>query len=258
MNFSISKIFNIFGRGKYKTYCPVCCTTGVTFNPLPDFYRQNAILHGYAHFGKGEMTALDTYSCSNCDSSDRERLYAYWLVAEINAGTFSSNAKAIHFAPEKSFADYIRRSKAFADYQTADLMMEDADHRVDLMNLPFSDSSFDFFICSHVLEHVSDDRIAIGELFRITRRGGRGILMAPVVVDLPQTIEDPTVTDEAGRWRLFGQNDHVRLYSHSDYVVRILESGFLLQQLNQNYFDSGTFKMLGLKSTSILYVVTKP
>jgi len=258
MNFSISKIFNIFGFGKYITYCPVCCTAGVTFNPLPDFYRQNATLHGYAHFGKGEMTALDTYSCSKCNSSDRERLYAYWLAAEINAKAFSSKAKAIHFAPEKCFSDYIRRSKAFADYQTADLMMEDVDHKVDLMSLPFPDSSFDFFICSHVLEHVPDDRIAISELLRITRRGGRGILMAPVVVDLPQTIEDPTVTDEAGRWRLFGQNDHVRLYSHCDFVVRILESGFLLQQLNQNNFDNGVFEMLGLKSTSILYVVTKP
>lgn len=258
MNYFIANLFNMLRRGKHKTYCPVCCTAGVTFNPLPDFYRQNATLHGYVHFGKGEMTALDTYSCAKCGSSDRERLYAYWLEKEINAGAFSGNDKAIHFAPEKNLAGYIRRSKAFADYQTADLLMEDADHRVDLMNLPFSDNSFDFFICSHVLEHVSDDRVAVGELFRITRREGRGILMAPVIVDLLQTIENPFVTDEAGRWRLFGQNDHVRLYSHSDYVARILESGFLLQQLNQDHFGGGIFKMLGLKPTSILYVVTKP
>ena len=82
--------------------------------------------------------------------------------------------------------------------------------------------------------------------------------MAPVIVDLPKTIDDPTVIDEGGRWRLFGQNDHVRLYSHSDYVARILESGFLLRQYNQDHFGVGIFKMLGLKPTSILYVVTKP
>jgi SAM-dependent methyltransferase len=252
------RLFNMLGFSGEKSYCPVCCTTDVAFNPLPDYYRQKATLHGYAHFGKGEMTALDTYSCAKCGSSDRERLYAYWLAKEIDAGAFSGFAKAIHFAPEKGLADYIRRSNAFANYQTADLMMEEANHKVDLMNLPFSDNSFDFFICSHVLEHVTDDRIAVGELFRITRRGGRGILMAPVITGLPKTIEDPSVLDEAGRWRLFGQNDHVRLYSHSDYVARITESGFLLQQLSQNHFGSGAFKMLGLKPSSILYVVTKP
>ena len=100
--------------------------------------------------------------------------------------------------------------------------------------------------------------LLIGELFRVTRRGGMGILMAPVIVDLSHTIEGPSVTDEAGHWRLFGQNDHVQLYSHSDYVARILKSGFLLQQLSQNCFGSSIFKKLGLKSTSILYVVTKP
>lgn len=258
MKFFMAKLMDMLYLSNYRTYCPVCCTVGVTFNPLPNFYIQNAMLHGYAHFGKGEMTALNTYSCCKCGASDRERLYAYWLETKISAGLFSSSARAIHFAPEKSLADYIRRSKAFADYQTADLMMEHTDYRVDLMHLPFADSSYDFFICSHVLEHVPDDRTAIGELFRITRRGGLGILMAPVIVDLPQTIEDPSVTDEAGRWRLFGQNDHVRLYSHRDYVARILKSGFILQQLSQNYFGSNTFKRLGLKPTSILYVVTKP
>lgn len=258
MRFSMAKLTDMLYLGKNRAYCPVCCTVGVTFNPLPDFYSQNAMRYGYAHFGKGEMTALDTYSCSKCGASDRERLSAYWLEAKISAGVFSGTAKAIHFAPEKSLADYIRRSKAFADYQTADLMMEDADYRVDLMHLPFADSSYDFFICSHVLEHVPDDRTAVGELFRITRRGGMGILMAPIIVDLPQTIEDPSVTDEDARWRLFGQNDHVRLYSHSDYVARIREGGFLLQQFDRNYFGGGVFKRLGLKSTSILYVVTKP
>lgn len=258
MKLSIANLVKMLGHGRHKTYCPVCCTAGVIFTPLPDYYRQNATLHGYAYFGKGEMTALDTYSCAKCGSSDRERLFAYWMAEVVKAGGFAGVTKAIHFAPEKGLADYIRRSKIFEDYQTADLLMEDADHRADLMNLSFSDSNFDFFICSHVLEHVPDDQIAIGELFRITRRGGMGILMAPVIVDLPKTIEDPSVTDEAGRWRLFGQYDHVRLYAHSDYVARILKSGFLLQQLDQKYFGSGAFKKLGLKPTSILYVVTKP
>src|SRR5699024_2727934 len=102
-----------------------------------------------------------------------------------------------------------------------------------------------------------DDIASIAELFRITKKGGSGILMAPIVVGLNKTIEDPTITDEAERWRLFGQNDHVRLYSHNDYVSRIEASGFRLQQLDREFFGDALFKELGLKKTTILYIASK-
>lgn len=49
-------------------------------------------------------------------------------------------------------------------------MKAGVDHVIDLMNLPFNESSFDLFICSHVLEHVENDDLAISELFRITKK----------------------------------------------------------------------------------------
>jgi SAM-dependent methyltransferase len=247
----------IFDLDHSGTFCPVCGTTAVTFDPLPDFYRQNAVKHGYVHFGNGEMTAIDTYSCGKCGASDRERLCAYWLAKEIETGVFTGVTDVIHFAPEKGLADYILHSRAFGNYQTADLLMENVDHKVDLMNLPFPNDSFDFFVCSHVLEHVPDDSRAIRELHRILRAGGGGILMAPIIVGLQNTIEDPTATTEAERWRLFGQFDHVRLYAHDDYVRRIEVGGFTLRQLGHAAFGHPTFVRLGLKSTSILYIVKK-
>ena len=36
----------------------------------------------------------------------------------------------------------------------------------------FRDESFDFALCVHVLEHVPDDREAIGEFYRVLRPGG--------------------------------------------------------------------------------------
>lgn len=135
--------------------------------------------------------------------------------------------------------------------------MDDVDYKVDMMNMPFEDESFDFFICSHVLEHVESDDQAIKELYRITKQGGRGILMAPIAVGLEKTIEDPSVIDEVGRWRLFGQNDHVRLYAHDDYVNKIRSHGFRVEELGEKYFGEKVFRSLGLKSTSILYVVSK-
>lgn len=241
-----------------KTYCPVCQERDQGFSPLPDFYRDNAAKYGYSHFGKGEMTALETYSCSNCGASDRERLYAWWLKHIYFRKIKHNTITAIHFAPESCLSNFVNGQRFFRDYQTADFMMEDVDHKVDLMHLSFANEAYDFFICSHVLEHVSDDRKAIEELYRITKRGGKGILMAPIMPDLPKTIEDPSITDEGERWRLFGQNDHVRLYSRNEYVERITKAGFHLEQLDIEYFGSRLFKKLGLKPSSILYIVARP
>ena len=119
------------------------------------------------------------------------------------------------------------------NYLTADLLMDDVNHKVNMMDLPFDDGSFGFFICSHVLEHVESDDRAIDELFRITKRGGLGILMAPIIVGLEKTLEDPSVTDEAGRWRNFGQGDHVRLYAHDDYLRKIRHHGFRVDELGE-------------------------
>lgn len=241
-----------------KTYCPVCQARNQGFNPLPDFYRESAEKYGYSHFGKGEMTALDTYSCSNCGASDRERLYAWWLSQCFLERSAHHKHKAIHFAPEECLSKFIRQRNLYFEYQTADLMMAEVDHKVDLMSLPFINESYDFFICSHVLEHVTDDRKAIAELYRITKRGGKGILMAPIMTDLPKTIEDPSINDECERWRLFGQNDHVRLYSRNEYVDRITKAGFRLKQLDIRYFGLRLFKRMGLKPSSVLYVVSRP
>lgn len=240
-----------------ESFCSVCDNKKVKFNPLPDMFYENAKKFNYVHFGKGEMTSLDTYFCSSCTASDRERLYAYWIKQQVSLGKLSKSTKTIHFSPELGLLNLIRNLNLFDDYQTADLIDKTVDHNVDLLDLPFENDSFDFFICSHILEHVQDDRQAIRELFRITRTNGCGILMAPVIIGLEKTIEDPTITSGAERWHLFGQDDHVRLYSHDDYVQRIESTGFVLEQFGSTYFGTNTFDRLGLKRTSILYIARK-
>lgn len=241
---------------KKRSFCPVCGKVNAGFDPLPDFYANNAKKNGYIHFGKGEMTPLETYSCSNCGASDRERLYAYWIESCPKHKILTSNIRIIHFAPETNLSLKLKNLLG-ERYQSADLVMHDCDFMVNIMCMPFKDESYDFFICSHVLEHVESDDNAISELYRITKKGGCGILMAPIVVGLENTIEDPAVTDEAERWRLFGQNDHVRLYAHSDYVSKIRKHGFRVQELDENHFGKKIFLQMGLKRTSILYIVEK-
>lgn len=239
------------------SFCPLCQASDAGYLPLPDFYRENAERYGFRYFGQGEMTADQTYLCAGCGASDRERLYAYWLMLALARKQLTRDMNVMHFAPEPGLSRWLR-GLGFLRYQTADYTMAGVDHRADLMDLPFEDASLDFFICSHVLEHVRDDRRALAELFRVLRPGGAGILMVPVIVGLEAIDEDPDITDEGERWRRFGQGDHVRLYNRAGYMERIGRAGFELTLLGQDYFGACTFESLGLKPESLLYLVRRP
>ena len=46
-------------------------------------------------------------------------------------------------------------------------------------NLPFPDDTFDFVFSNEVIEHVADDKIAMAEMVRVTRQGGRILIFCP-------------------------------------------------------------------------------
>lgn len=54
-------------------------------------------------------------------------------------------------------------------------MMPGVDYNIDITDMNvFEDECFNIFICSHVLEHVPDDRKAISELYRLARESLNG------------------------------------------------------------------------------------
>ena len=127
----------------------------------------------------------------------------------------------------RRFVGLVRRLRALphlnyisADLNPASIAMVQAD----ITSMPFGDETFDVVICNHVLEHVSDDRKAIGELYRVLKPGGRVYMMHPVS-KRERTDESATVTGKAERRRRFGQKDHVRLYGQ-DFIQRNEEAGF--------------------------------
>jgi ubiquinone/menaquinone biosynthesis C-methylase UbiE len=88
-------------------------------------------------------------------------------------------------------------------------------------------------ICSHVLEHVPDDIQALSEIYRVLKKGGVAILMAPINLGLEKSFEAEkdkhyTVSE---RWKYFGQDDHERLYSKNDFIQRIKSVGFNLEEI---------------------------
>ena len=45
--------------------------------------------------------------------------------------------------------------------------------------LPFAASSFDLVLSHEVIEHVHDDRMAVGEMIRVLKPGGRAVIFCP-------------------------------------------------------------------------------
>ncbi len=233
--------------------------------PLSTFYTENLKKYGFKynieHF---ETLNLANYSCPICAASDRDRLYALFigkLLTQIQNRKMQ-NFSILDFAPSKPLTNYIRRNIKKLNlpvlYRTADLYAEKVDDKVDIMNMMgiYKNNQFDFFICSHVLEHVKDDKKALRELYQILKPNGCGILMTPINLDV-ETTDESTTTDEEERWRRFGQFDHIRLYSKSDYLLRINEAGFFVRQLGKEYFGKNFFDVNGLSDKNILYVVEK-
>ncbi|VEN73028.1 hypothetical protein EPICR_100074 [Candidatus Desulfarcum epimagneticum] len=241
------------GEGK-KFKCPVCKETRV-FNPLPEYYRERWEKYGCSHSPDlFETIHEDHYACSGCGASDRERLYALYMRKR----GLKPKDKLAHFAPEPALLNYVKKNFKLQEHKTADLMMEDVDDHFDLCHeCPYPDNHFDAFICSHILEHVSDDAKAMKELFRILKPGGWGICMAPIHLGLDDIYENPDITDEAGRWRHFGQDDHVRIYSKQGFIKRLENSGFTVRQYGQKYFGKDLFHETGITPRSTLYVVEK-
>lgn len=173
--------------------------------------------------GKFESTGLRLRldaRCPECGALERHRL----LALAMARGFVDMRGKdVLHFAPDaiivKMVADYGPSSNA-----TADLEPGRADQILNIENLALADGSLDRIICSHVLEHVNDQR-ALAEMWRVLRPGGEIVIMLPVIEAWQKTYEDDTISSPAERERHFGQWDHLRWFG-ADIRQRITAQNF--------------------------------
>ena len=84
----------------------------------------------------------------------------------------------LHIAPERVFEKKLKQLKNL-DYITADLDPGRAMVQMDITNISYEDNFFDVILCSHVLEHIPDDRKAMRELYRVLKPGGLGNFTGP-------------------------------------------------------------------------------
>lgn len=183
------------------SHCPLCERTFPRFKRVTD-----------SPFG---------LECPRCGSRPRHRLLWMFLLNEELLAR--PGVRILHFAPEPFLAARLRTR--LAQVVTVDLEDPNADVRADITELPFDDREFDLLICSHVLEHVADDRRAMRELRRVLDPEGAAIVQSPVNWRQPDTFEDPGVTSPEERLRLFSQRDHARVYG-PDLKDRLEGAGF--------------------------------
>jgi hypothetical protein len=241
----------------FKHSCPVCSSPVKEFHRLPDFYYQKLDQYGhiFSIFQTETINWLN-YSCPVCGASDRDRLYALYFNKE--RPEVQPGFRLLDIAPSKALQNFIKNKYSDINYRSADLMMGGVDDVIDITQMDiYDDSNFDFFICSHVLEHIENDIKAMGELYRVLKPGGKGIAMVPIMLSLESDYENPEITTPEGRWKHFGQDDHVRMYSKPGFIKKLTSTGFVVHQLDINFFGSEAFDKHGIHPRSVLYIVEK-
>ena len=205
---------NIQETKSTKVHCPICISDLDQFVPFGRPQRPNA-------------------QCPKCYSLERHRLL--WLFMSHHKILLQNDPSwVLHFAPEAAIS-LLLSNMPRVRYVSADLMDPSADLKMDITNILYPDNSFDLIICGHVLEHVPDDKIAMRELCRVLKPGRFAIIQVPI--SNKDTFEDPSITDPTERRRLFGQEDHVRVYG-LDIVDRLNNAGFTTELVKAEDFLS--------------------
>ena len=185
-----------------KRYCPVC---------------QHLVRR---EFKPGPGRRPDA-ACPRCRSLERMRFAA--ILLDCLRPMIGRVGTLVEVAPSPMISQVLARLEAERhvridigyDRRTVDVTGS-------LTALPLADSSVDFLMCFHVLEHIPDDVTAISEIARVLRPGGLGMLQVPWRPGTT-TDEDPNLTPEENTVR-FGQRDHVRFYG-DDFEGRLVAAG---------------------------------
>jgi SAM-dependent methyltransferase len=216
--------------------------------------RQCPVCSEYCHrFEPYGVPPRPEASCSSCGALERHRLVSIFFRQQTDL--FDGRAKRmLHFAPERCLSSMFDAVPNL-DYVTVDIKSPRARVHADITELPFGDDTFDVLYCSHVLEHVVDDRKAMRELRRVLRPDGWALLVVPITAD--RIDEDPTVTDPKERLRLYGQEDHVRRYG-PDFAERLIECGFGVRPIvAPDFMDAKLIARTAVKPNEAIHYCTK-
>ncbi len=185
--------------------------------------------------------------CPRCGSLPRTRR----LFQLLHNKQFLQG-KLLHFSPpnclHKIFTQTIGLEYVSSDFENEFL----AKHQYDLTAIETPNDTFDGFIAYHILEHIQADQKAMEELYRVTKKGGKGLIQTPFK-DGP-IYENKTIQSPAERLLHFGQEDHVRIYSVDALQTRLVSAGFKVERLD---YKAAADNVFGFKILETVLLVTK-
>ncbi len=206
---------------------------------------------------------FDNYSCPYCFSHDRER-HLFMYFDKLNMWEKIIDSSVLHFAPETYLSKRIEELNT-KKYVKADLYPdflyknENDIQKINATEIPYEDTTFDFIIFNHILEHIPDYRKALSEIFRVLRPKGIAILQTPYSRLFHSNFEDEGINTDELRLFFYGQEDHVRIFSEKQFFQDLKNSGFVLKiykhddiliEFNPEYF--------GVNNEEYLIMALKP
>lgn len=212
-------------------YCSICKKS---FRRMLPYGASNSAIKKYKIFSMGFRKNC---ICPNCYSKDRERLVCLFLKFLLNNDFLQKNSKILHFSPERSLEHYFFKGK-FKNYYTANLRGKNIDFKIDLSKKIAFRDKFDLIICNHVLEHIQNDILALKNIYSMLSKDGMAILQTPYskIIDQDYFINENLSPEE--NLKLYGQDDHVRIYSKKSLINKIKNTGFELEIFPSTYFNS--------------------
>tara|TARA_B100001057_G_C22841895_1_gene947415 strand:+ start:671 stop:1486 length:816 start_codon:yes stop_codon:yes gene_type:complete len=199
----------IFNKIKYsgsKFYCNIC----------------NSKTSSWIYYGpKANLNLV----CPVCNSFGRHRMMGMILKKNLILDQINCQKQLLHFAPELGLQKFVKKRFPHIQYRSSDFDNNDADLRLDLMHIELPDNSVDFIILSHVLEHVSDDKLALSELMRVLAPDGKLFLQVPL--GKHQKTKDDKFESTEERLLHYGQKDHLRLFALENLYSDLIKIGFL-------------------------------
>lgn len=201
-------------------YCPCCNNDLLSF--IDGKYNKKSFYFNTERY----KNTIQNVQCPVCGSIPRHRILAMWLEEHKHQ---LKDTDILYFAQEKGVASLLKRNHI--NFTTADLYAS-ADLKLNIESTGLQDSSWDWIICNHVLEHVDNYKSALHEIYRILKPGGKLIISFPILSFLPTVIEEHDLPDneteeerKARRLEKFGQVDHLRIFG-IDSKEMLLQVGF--------------------------------
>ena len=206
--FYFRKVRTFYKKIKFKGnlyYCNIC----------------NSNLRSWSFYGPSENL---NFICPVCNSFGRHRMLALFLDDELSLIARQPKKYLLHFSPETGLQNFIKSKFSFIDYRCSDYEVSNYDYQFDLMNIDLPNDTIDYIVISHVFEHIQDDIKALKELKRILSPGGKIYIQVPLGNNTK--ILEKKLNSEQERLILYGQKDHLRLYTKEDLYQRLFNIGF--------------------------------